>query len=591
MKSFPFRILAAAATLTVCTSAMVSAAATGVTVPSENVVQNIEFKADLSSPTVRSALSGYDVDMISKTSGSLLGTHQTAQELAAKGLVITKETPYGSDFTPLAPRPEAAGSSPLPSRLAGKNYQTYFGGYKTVAAYQQFATDIAAAYPELAQYVDYGDSWLKTKGKPGGHDLFALRITSGAQQSSDWQNNANHKPRFVLDGQIHAREIVTSEFTSRFTTELLNGYGSDAEVTALLDSTEIWVIFNSNPDGTAIAESGLSTAGTNSSGDAVPASSSKAWQRKNADNTGYQSSGSSSYSNNHPGVDLNRNWGVGFGGQGTSGTPSAQEYRGPSAMSEPETQQQSAFFTKLFGSHPVSNNNPAPLSTQGTVLTLHSYAGLVIYPYAYDNTVIPPNISGIKDLGFRQSFYNGLTAGAAGDILYNAAGGDIDWIYQKTGVPAYTWEVGSSSEGGFFPSFSRVDSMWQKYRGGIYYAAEAAAAPYQTPAGPTPTALTATRSGSGAVVNATGNDNTYGTKPSQSKPAAQVVQQAEYSLGSTAAAPGTGTALSLADGVANSTTESFTGTIANLPAGQQTLFVRMKDSDGHWGPAKAVFIP
>ncbi|AJT40755.1 M14 family zinc carboxypeptidase [Psychromicrobium lacuslunae] len=590
MKKLPLQLLATAATLTVGLSAMGSAVATEKTLAptnSDTVVQNIEFRADLSSATVKAALQGYDVEQLSNHTGSLLGTHQTAQKLAAKGIVITKESPYGSDFSAA---PEAAATpSPLPNRVKNNSYETYFGGYKTIAAYQKLATDIAAAYPEFAQYVDYGDSWQKAKGQTG-HDLFALRITANAQQSSDWQNNTNHKPRFVFSGQIHAREIIGSEFVSRFTADILNGYGTDPEATALLDSTEVWVVFGSNPDGIATVEKGLKTAATTSSGDGNPAANNTAWQRKNMDTDGY-TGGSSDYTSSQPGVDLNRNWLTGWGGQGTSTDPSDQSYRGKSALSEPESKQQADFFTQLFGKHPVSNSSPAPSTTQGTVLNLHSYSNLVIYPYAYDNTVIPPNIAAIKNLGFRQSFYNNFATGAAGDVIYNAAGGDIDTIYQQNGVPAYTWEIGTSSQGGFFPAFSRTEGLYNKYRGGIFYTANAAAAPYKTPAGPTVTTLTATRNGDKSVsIKATANDNAFGTNPSNSKPSAQNVTAAEYSIGTLPAAAGNGTSLSLTDGTANSTTESFNGTTAALADGKQTIFVRTKDADGNWGPAKAIFV-
>lgn len=40
-----------------------------------------------------------------------------------------------------------------------------------------------------------------------------------------------------------------------------------------------------------------------------------------------------------PGVDLNRNWGVGWGDpEGSSGDPCSEVYRGPESFSEPETQ-------------------------------------------------------------------------------------------------------------------------------------------------------------------------------------------------------------------------------------------------------------
>lgn len=593
MKKTRYGLLAAAVVMAVSGGTLgVSAAASPSAQNLDNVVQVIEFRTDGMDPAkAQSLLAGYDVDPGSANSGTIIGSHRVALDLAAKGIKVVKETPYGSDFTPVpgANARAAAAASPLPERVKNNSYETYFGGYKTIAAYQKLATDIAGAYPEFAQYVDYGDSWQKTKGQ-GGHDLFALRITANANDGSDWKTNTNHKPRFVFSGQIHAREIIGSEFVSRFTADILNGYGTDPEATALLDSTEVWVVFGSNPDGIATVEKGLKTAATTSSGDGNPAANNTAWQRKNMDTDGY-TGGSSDYTQSQPGIDLNRNWSTGWGGQGTSNDPSDQSYRGKGPLSEPESKQQADFFSQLFGKFTVTGNTPAPDSRQGTVLNLHSFSNLVIYPYAYDNTVIPPNIAAIKNLGFRQSFYNGFKTGAAGDVIYNAAGGDIDTIYQQNGIPAYTWEIGTSSQGGFFPAFSRTAGLYNQYRGGIFYAANAASAPYKTPAGPTVTSLTASRNSDKSVsINATGNDNAFGTNPSNRKPAAQNVTAAEYSVGKLPAAAGSGTALALSDGSANSTAESFNGTAGNVADGKQTIFVRAKDADGNWGPAKAVFV-
>lgn len=590
MKKTRSGLLTAAVVIAVAGGTIGAAAAASPTAQHlDNAVQVIEFQTNgMDTAKVKSLLAAYDVEKTSATSGTLIGSHRVAEDLIAKGIQVVRQTPYGSDFS-AAPTTFAAASSPLPNRVKDNNYETYFGGYKTIAAYQQLATDIASSYPEFAQYVSYGDSWEKTNGQ-GGHDLFALRITANAKDGSDWKNNTKHKPRFVFSAQIHAREIIGSEFVSRFTADILNGYGTDPDATALLDSTEVWVVFGTNPDGIATVEKGLKNASTTSSGDGNPAADNSAWQRKNMDTSDYPGD-SGDYTQNQPGIDLNRNWSTGWGGQGTSDDPTDQSYRGTGPLSEPESKQQADFFTQLFGKSEVTDQKPAPATRQGTVLNLHSYSNLVIYPYAYDNTVIPPNIKQIKNLGFRESFYNGFKTGTAGDVIYNAAGGDIDTIYQQNGIPAYTWEIGTSSQGGFFPAFSRTEGLYNKYRGGIYYAAFAASAPYKTPAGPTVTALTATRNSDKSVsVKATANDNAFGTNPSNSKPSAQNVTAAEYSVGTLPAAAGNGTALTLADGSANSSSEAFSGTVKSLADGKQTVFVRSQDADGNWGPAKAVFV-
>lgn len=78
-----------------------------------------------------------------------------------------------------------------------------------------------------------------------------------------------------------------------------------------------------------------------------------------------------------PGVDLNRNFGYKWGGQGTSNRACTEIYRGPSAFSEPETAAQRDFFAQ-------SEENFQAF------LTFHSYGQYILYPWGYD-TVVPPD--------------------------------------------------------------------------------------------------------------------------------------------------------------------------------------------------------
>src|SRR5205085_6095010 len=93
----------------------------------------------------------------------------------------------------------------------------------------------------------------------------------------------------------------------------------DSAVTALLDSTEVWVVPIANPDGVDIVQSG---------------GNSPKYQRKNANFTnGSSCSGNAS---NQIGVDLNRNTSTHYGKAGTTTQPCGETYRGPKADSEVE---------------------------------------------------------------------------------------------------------------------------------------------------------------------------------------------------------------------------------------------------------------
>jgi pimeloyl-ACP methyl ester carboxylesterase len=86
---------------------------------------------------------------------------------------------------------------------------------------------------------------------------------------------------------------------------LIRGYGSDPAIRAFVDRTELWVVPVANPDGYQHAWG-----------------SNRYW-RKNRRGT--------------HGVDLNRNFGVAWGGRGASKSERSETYAGTAAFSEPES--------------------------------------------------------------------------------------------------------------------------------------------------------------------------------------------------------------------------------------------------------------
>ena len=166
--------------------------------------------------------------------------------------------------------------------------QTYYGGYRTVTEHYAHLDQVAAAYPTLAKVINYGSSWRKVNTQ-SGNDLKAICITSNAQSNCALSPNST-KPRFLLIAAIHARELTTAEIAWRWIDYLTQNYGTDADVTWLLDSQEFWVVPVVNPDGRQIVESG----GNN-----------PYLQRKNANNTLGNCANPPTASNQF-GVDLNR---------------------------------------------------------------------------------------------------------------------------------------------------------------------------------------------------------------------------------------------------------------------------------------------
>ena len=510
---------------------------------------------------------GYDV--YGGGAGALY-VHAPASAATALGaradLTVEAQTTVVADLDQIAPANQDA---ILPARLDGRGYETYYGGYRTHDAFQQFTSDLKDAYPELVRLVDYGDSWT------GANSLRAVCVTAGALDGCELTPNGD-KARFLLMGQIHAREVSTGELTWRMLTHLTDRYGSDSGVTQLLDDTEIWIVPQTNPDGVELHETGITEEGTGGTSDA--------WQRKNLnDDLGVCTGGPSS----QYGVDLNRNFDSSWGGAGTSPIPCNLTYKGTSAASEPETFKLQDLIKDLFEDQRGSGvTDPAPADTRGGMISLHSFSNLVLFPYG--DVRHTPNDAGLRSMGFRMSDYNGYETGEADEILYQVTGSTDDYAYDKLGIAAFTYEIGPGSGtcAGFFPAYSCQDGFWNLNRDAILYGMAAIQRPYTMSLGPTTSDATARNKGvRKAVVKAFADDDAYGTF-GVGRPASQNVTAGRVFLD---AAPWDG-------GTAKPMTLVGTGKQVDLKVtvkrgGQQKYaYIQARDAQGNWGPVETVWI-
>ena len=483
-------------------------------------------------------------------------------------LVVVAQNTIATDFGQVAPVSQDA---ILPARLDGGGYETYYGGYRTHDAYNEFENDLKDAYPDLVRLVNYGDSWT------GVNSLRALCVTADADAVDSCELNPDvDKARFLLVGQIHAREVSTGEITWRMLTHLVDNYGVDAGITALLDDTEFWVVPHVNPDGTELHEIGITEEGTGSTSDA--------WQRKNLnDDLGTCTGGGSS----QYGVDLNRNFDAAWGGAGTSPLPCNLTYRGTAAASEPETLALQNLIKNLFEDQRGSGaSDPAPPSTRGGLISLHSYSNLVLFPYG--DLRHTPNDAGLRSMGFRMSDYNGYQTGEPDEILYQVTGSTDDFSYEKLGIASFTYEVGppSGTCGGFFPAFSCQDAFWDLNRDAILYAAGAIQQPYVMGLGPTTSNAKAKNKGdSKARVTATSADDAYGSF-GVGIPASQNVTAGRIFLDAAPWEGGTPKAMNI-EGSGKSVTLKVT---VKRGAVKRYAYIQGRDAQGNWGPVDTVWI-
>jgi hypothetical protein len=397
--------------------------------------------------------------------------NRTGNDLFVLGDAATKARLQADGFRPVvSERLAALGGKPPATRLVphaaaptvASVDETYFGGYHTVAAQYAHLEKVAADHPDLAAVVDYGDSYLKTRDPATGYDLKAICLTR--RQSGDCAlSPAAPKPRFLLMTQIHAREIVTGDIAWRFIDHLATGYGSDPAVTSLLDGTEIWVVPIANPDGVDVVQQG---------------GVQPYLQRKNLNASAGSGCANPPTAASQVGVDLNRNAGTHWNTSGTSSQPCAQTYPGTRADSEPETRALEGLFRQLFADQRgPADGDAAPADTRGAMISIHSYAGMNLYPWAW-STSDSPNEAGLKAIATRMSTYNGYRNGQPGDILYTAAGGTDDWTYGELGIASFTIETASC--GSFTPAYSCAEQDYNRNLPALMYVAGIAGAPYGT---------------------------------------------------------------------------------------------------------------
>ncbi|MDD2695758.1 MAG: M14 family zinc carboxypeptidase, partial [Anaerolineales bacterium] len=360
-----------------------------------------------------------------------------------------------------------------------------------------------------------------------------------------------------------------AELNLRFAEYLLHSYNLDPDVTWLLDHHEFHLLLQANPDGRKKAEQGL------------------LW-RKNT-NTNYCSVYPMSR-----GADLNRNFSFQWGNWGGSSTdPCAETYRGNAAASEPETQAHQAYLSTLYPDlRADSLSTPAPLTTTGVFVDLHSYSNLVLWPWGFHDSP-PPNGAALQTLGRKLAFFNAYAPRQAYD-LYRTDGTSDDYAYGELGLPAFTIEMGSA----FFENCQTFEqTILPDNLEMLVYAGKAARAPYLLPSGPEavdPQLTPAVVEVGQAVTLTITLDDTRFNQSNGSEPT-QAISIAQFTIGVppwSDAAPSVAAPLIPVDGAFDTTSEDAWALIdtSSAPLGRSLVYVHAQDAAGNWGPVSAAFL-
>ena len=302
------------------------------------------------------------------------------------------------------------------------------GGYYTLAEAYAELDSMRKMFPNL---ISQNDTIGKTLN---GRPIIAIKI-------SDNPNIKENEPQVLYTALHHAREPESLTQLYYFIWHILENYNSSDESKFLIDNRELHFIPIVNPDGYFYNQR------TNPNGGGM-------W-RKNRFARGV---------NDTVGVDLNRNYGFkwGLNDEGSSGNPTAQTYRGPSAFSELET--------KAVKNYCDKNNFRMAFN-------YHTYTNLLIYPWGFsyfdsNDSVYYRELSEDLTSVNRYAYGTGIQT-----VAYYTNGDSDDWMYGDTTahkkIFSWTPEVGGGMDG-FWPQKNRIIPLAEENLTSNYKLAQAA---------------------------------------------------------------------------------------------------------------------
>ena len=245
-----------------------------------------------------------------------------------------------------------------------------------------------------------------------GREIIALKVTQGARGLPD-----GARPAVLYSSLQHAREWISLEVNRRLLNHFVDRWrADDAEVKAILRSTELWFVIAANPDGYQHSFD-----------------HERLWRKNARDNNG---DGQVTIGD---GVDPNRNFDShwGYDNEGSSPDPSDDTYRGPGPASEPETQAMQGLLTRI---RPRFQSN------------LHAYGGWILYPQGWQvGTLAADNPLYVALAGTDANpAIPGFDPGQSADTLYVTNGDTNDYASNRAGTVSFTPELSEGVPGAGF---------------------------------------------------------------------------------------------------------------------------------------------
>ncbi|XP_060949864.1 carboxypeptidase B [Limanda limanda] len=285
--------------------------------------------------------------------------------------------------------------------------------------------------PRSHSYTKYNSfdkvqSWINSISSSNS-DLISKQVIGNSYEGRPMtvlklgKKSSSTKPAIFMDCGIHAREWISPAFCQWFVKEALSTYGSDSQMTSLLNNMDVYVLPVFNVDGYDYTHK-----------------SNRMWRK-----TRSRKSGSSCI-----GADPNRNFDAGWCSMGASNNPCSDTFCGYSPESEIEVQNVANFIRRnrsIFKAY----------------LTVHSYSQLLLFPYSYSYQLAADHSELMKvaegaSAALRSLYGTRYTSGPGATTIYPAAGGSDDWAYDLGVKYSYTFELRDTGRYGFLLPESQI---------------------------------------------------------------------------------------------------------------------------------------
>lgn len=359
------------------------------------------------------ASTGASIEEVGANYVKVIATPQEVKSMKQKGFSLKEEVNFETEDFP--------------------RYDSAYHNYNEMVAKIHA---VANSYPSIVQKFSIGRSYE-------GRELWAVKISDNVAIDED-------EPEVLYTSLHHAREHLTVEM-ALYTLDLFTkSYGSDSQITNLVNRREIYIVFNLNPDGGEYD---------------VSSGNYKYWRKNRQPNSG----------SFYVGTDLNRNYGYKWGCcGGSSGSKSSETYRGAYAFSAPET----AAMRDFINGRVIGGKQQIK-----ALISFHTYSELILYPYGYTYTNVPSDMTTddynvFRTMANAMAQTNGYSPQQSSD-LYITDGDMTDWAYGVHKIFAFTFEMyPRSSNPGFYPPDEVISRETSRNKSAVLYLADKASCPY-----------------------------------------------------------------------------------------------------------------